>query len=78
MANNGIILEELQEMEKSGELPQKVSNRLILAGVIKNTGDISTLVDKESNNEKRIGTLEKLIAFLSTLVMALLGWTVFG
>ena len=76
--NNGIILKEIREMERSGELPQKVSNRLLLAAIIKNTDSISSLAAKETKNEKKIGTLEKLVAFLSTLMVALIGWTVFG
>lgn len=75
--NNGILIE-LQELEKSGDLPQKVSNRLLLAGIIKNTESISTLAAKESKNDKKIGTLEKIVTLLSGIVMAILGWTVFG
>lgn len=78
MATNGGIIEEIMELEKSGELPTNISRRLLFAGIIKNANVISTLVGKESTNASKIGTLEKLIAFLSTLVLALLGWTVFA
>ncbi len=76
--SNGLILKEILEMAKSGELPTKVSNRVLLAAILQNTNSISTLADKESTNEKRIGSLDKLVKFLSALVLALLGWTVFG
>ena len=78
MTTNNDILKEIQKLEQEGDLPSRVTNRLVLAGIIKNTGDISTLVAKESKNEKRIGTLEKLVTFLSTLVLALLGWTIYA
>jgi len=72
------ILEELQELAKSGELPQNVSNRLLLAGIIKNTEQISSLVEFGQINERKIAVLEKVTAILSTLVLALFGWTIFG
>lgn len=76
--NNGLILKEILEMAKSGELPTKVSNRVLLAAILQNTNSISTLADRESTNEKRIGSLDKLVKFLSALMLALLGWTVSG
>ena len=76
--NNGILLREILALEKSGELPQKVSNRLLLAGIIKNTNSISTLTTRETANEKEIGTLKKFVAFLSSLVLAMLGWSIFA
>ncbi len=75
--NNGIIAE-LLELEKSGELPQNISRRLLFAGIVSNGGKISTLAEKESKNDKKIGTLEKIVTLLSGILMAILGWTVFG
>lgn len=84
MDSNG-ILEEILEMARSGELPATVSNRVLLAGIIKNAAksdknaeSISTLAAEESRNKERIDSLDKLMKFLSALVVALLGWTVFG
>ncbi len=76
--DNGLILKEILEMAKSGELPHKVSNRVLLAAIIQNTDKISTLSDKETDNKQRIGSLDKLVKFLSALMLALLGWTVFA
>jgi len=78
MSFNDGILQELRDLETAGDLPQRVSNRILLAGIIKNTDMISTLAKRESENGKRIGILERLVASLSALVMALLGWTIFA
>ena len=84
MDNNG-ILAEIRELEKSGDLPQKVSNRLLLAGIIKNAAksdknasSIAALVANESENKNEIGALKKLTALLFTLITAMLGWTIFA
>lgn len=75
---NNTVLEELRELARSGDLPQKVSNRLLLAGIIKNTNSISTLIDRNSINKQKIATLEKITTLLFSLVVALLGWVVFA
>ena len=72
------LLDELKELAKENELPPSVSNRLILAGIIRNTTAICELAESEKANEKKIAVLEKVTAILSTLSLALLGWTIFG
>ena len=75
---NNTLLEELRELARSDDLPQKVSNRLLLAGIIKNTNSVDTLIENSTKNDKKIAVLEKATAFLSALVLTLLGWTVFA
>jgi len=76
-AGNGILME-LKELAASNELPPNISNRLILAGIIKNTEQITLLMECEKANEKKVAVLEKVTAIITTLMLALFGWTIFG
>ena len=68
---NGDILKELLELEKDTEMPAKVSNRLVLAGMIQLAGKFESL----SSYDGRIRTNSRLIRVLlglNTLALAAL------
>lgn len=76
--DNELLLEELKKIAASEEMPAKVTNRLVLAGVIHNTKEVNTLCERENEQDVRIGRLETWIKVLSGLLVAILGWTIFA
>ena len=70
---NGEILRELKEIEKHEDMPPRVSNRLVLAGVIQ----LYDLI-YEGKFEKRISRNETMVKIGVGLLTAILGWTIFG
>jgi len=52
---NGELLQELQKMVESGDIPSQVSNRLILAGIIQNfnqTRDNAEMLDTVNTEQQ--------------------------
>ena len=70
---NGQILKELKEIEKHEDMPPRVSNRLVLAGVIQLYDMIH-----EGKFDKRISKNETMLKIGLGLLTVILGWTVFG
>ncbi len=67
---NGKLIEELRELEKSDELPARVTNRLVLTAVLQ-------LYDKVDENNKlrpRIARLEGTVVVQTAFLLAALGW----
>lgn len=71
--SDGRILKELKDLEASGDLPQHVTNRTVLAGIIMVTEKL-----ENGRYDKRISILEKVVTILTTLVLATLGWVAFA
>ncbi len=63
------LLTELKELSKSEEIPPRVSNRMVLTGLI-------LLFEKVEQNNKlkgRVSRLEGISALLTALVLTLIG-----
>ena len=68
---NGEILKELLELEKDEEMPAKVSNRLVLAGMIQMVRKLE-IVGQYDGRIKTNSRLLKVLLGLNTLVIAAL------
>jgi hypothetical protein len=71
---NGKLIEELRELEKGVELPAKVTNRLILTAIIQ----LYERVEENNKIKSKVGRLEGVVALLSTMWLAVVGWMIFG
>ncbi len=67
---NGELIKELRELEKSDQLPPRVSNRLILTAVIQ----LYDKVEQNSRHESRLKRLEGVTALLGIMWLAVVGW----
>jgi len=71
---NGALIKELKELEKEYDLPDRVTNRLIITAVIQ-------LYEKVYLNEnvgKKVSRLEGIVALLSSMWLAIVGWIIFA
>ncbi len=66
---NGDILKELLELEKDAEMPTKVSNRLVLAGMIQMAGKL----EKITGYDGRISSNARLLKILVGLDVLIIG-----
>jgi hypothetical protein len=71
---NGKLIEELRDLEKESELPGKVTNRLILTAVIQ----LYERVEENNKVKGKVSRLEGVVALLSTMWLAIVGWMIFG
>ena len=71
---NGALIKELRELEKSDELPVKVSHRLVLAAVIQ----LYAKVEEYNKFRARMARLEGTVVVQTAFLLAAVGWILFG
>ena len=71
---NGALIKELRELEKSDELPVKVSNRLVLTAVIQ----LYAKVEEHNKFRARMARLEGTVVVQTAFLLAAVGWILFG
>ena len=69
---NGDILKELLELEKDAEMPAKVSNRLVLAGMIQMAGKLETLIGYDGRIRSNTRLLRILVGLDALIIGALI------
>ena len=71
---NGELIRELRELEKSDQLPSKVSNRLVLTAVIQ----LYSKVEEHNKFRSRMARLEGTVALQTVFLLAAVGWILYG
>ena len=71
---NGALIKELRELEKSDELPARVTNRLVLTAIIQ----LYEKVEAPAKLKSKVSRLEGITSLLGLMWIALLGWVMFG
>ena len=71
---NGELIKELRELEKSNELPARVTNRLVLTAVIQ----LYERLDENSKLKPRLARLEGVLTVQTLFLLAAVGFILFG
>jgi len=72
--SNGALIQELRELEKSNELPARVTNRLVLTAVIQ----LYAKVEENNKLKTKISRLEGVTTLLGVMWLAVVGWVISG
>ena len=71
---NGALIKELRELEKSDELPARVTNRLVLTAIIQ----LYERVETSGKLKSKVSRMEGIMSLFGLMWIALLGWVLFG
>ena len=71
---NGALIKELRELEKSEELPARVTNRLVLTAVIQ----LYEKLDQNNKLKPRMSRVEGILGIQTLFLLAAVGWILFG
>ncbi len=71
---NGELIKELRELEKSEELPARVTNRLVLTAVIQ----LYEKLDESQKLKPRLARVEGILGIQTLFLLAAIGFVLFG